>query len=237
MKKIVLITFLLLSITTDTIAEKTQVNEMTDIANYVLDNKMKVEGWQLTIKEQIDRQNVNSLIKEMKNSYLVTRNEDENSIKYSFSSTHKTESVVEFYNVIIPKEKIYDVELIGVLKGENWDDSIEENYNTRLKLMMNKFFTKSAKSFACLTTSDDGIMKADVFIYEFAENFNVQQLKTQIDTVKKSLHKKIIYGYIPLWNEKITIMDRPMNVQIAVTENEIGNQTYIIGTPILINEY
>lgn len=237
MKKFLLISLMLLAINTDTPSMDMEVSELSDIAGYITSKKMTVDSWQVTVKEQVDRKKLERVIKDLEQEYSLTVSEDENSLKYSFHNTHKRESIVEYYNVIIPKNERQNSELVGVLKGGSWDSSVKDSYQLRLEQMIEKLFTKSANKFACLTTGEDGIMGSDYFIRDFVKSFNVQQIDTQFDTVKNSMHKKLIYGYIPLWNNKITIVDKPVNLQIAVIESETGDPIYTIGTPILINEY
>ncbi|OZU88435.1 hypothetical protein CIL03_12370 [Virgibacillus indicus] len=237
MKKFLLISLMLLAINTDTPSMDMEVSELSDIAGYITSKKMTVDSWQVTVKEQVDRKKLERVIKDLEQEYSLTVSEDENSLKYSFHNTHKRESIVEYYNVIIPKNERQNSELVGVLKGGSWDSSVKDSYQLRLEKMIEKLFTKSANKFACLTTGEDGIMGSDYFIRDFVKSFNVQQIDTQFDTVKNSMHKKLIYGYIPLWNNKITIVDKPVNLQIAVIESETGDPIYTIGTPILINEY
>src|SRR5699024_12270572 len=70
-----------------------------------------------------------------------------------------------------------------------------------------------------------------------SKELEIKHEQTQIDNHEKSALDKIIYGYTPLWSQKINIMNNPTNVQIAVTSNEKGMVNFTVGTPILINEY
>lgn len=237
MRKIMLISLLLLPLNTGTFSAQMEMDELTGIADYITEKNMAVNSWQVTVKEQIDGKKLRLIIKDLEAEHQTTFTEDENSINYLFSNRHKHENIVESYSIIIPKDDSQAIILTGVLKGEAWNDSVKDFYQLSMDKMLAGFFTKSAKRFACLTTEDDGIMGSDYFIGDFVKSFNLQQINTQFDTVKNSVHKKIIYGYTPLWNNKITIMGKPVNLQIAVKESETGNPIFTIGTPILINEY
>ncbi|WP_373893963.1 YwmB family TATA-box binding protein [Virgibacillus sp. CBA3643] len=237
MKKLAFISLLFLCMTSEAVAGYVESDEMMELASVVSDSDASIGEWEVTLKEKMDTAEIQDRLIELKNRHLVTFNEDGNSIKYSSESVHKTSGVSVSYNVIIPKEEMQDAELIAVIKGANWNTSIEENYQSIRDTVTAKYFTNSAEVFACLTTDNDGIMKSERFLAELTERLNLQHIETQFDTVENSTHEKIIYGYTPLWDQKITIGDTPMNVQIAKLESENGGPTYTIGTPILISEY
>ncbi|WP_099159408.1 YwmB family TATA-box binding protein [Virgibacillus ndiopensis] len=236
MKKTGLIFILLLLFTTRALAH-TNHDEMIDLATLVEESNLTIDEWQVTIKEQIDRNGIQYKIKQLRNSYLVSTSEDENVIKYSFSDVHKTSEVNETYKVIIPKNKSYKAEIIGVLSGEVWSNSIKKNYQKKLSLMLEQFFTQSAKKFACLTTISNDTISSDYFLNELKQKLNLQHISTQYDSIQNSMHEKIIYGYTPLWKQQITVMDKPMNVQLAVRAGKNESTKFTIGTPILITEY
>src|SRR5699024_11268492 len=87
---------------------------------------------------------------------------------------------------------------------------------------MNDIFTPSARIYTCLTTEFNGIINADYVLNYISKELEIKHEQTQIDNHEKSALDKIIYGYTPLWSQKINIMNNPTNVQIAVTSNEKG---------------
>lgn len=237
MRKLAFLSLLFLFITAEAVASGIETDEMMELASVVTESGASIGDWEVTVKEKMDKSELQDIIAEWKNSHLVTVNKEENSIKYSLESVHKSSDISVIYNVIIPKDSMHDAELIAVIEGSRWNTSIEENYQSILDSMTTKYFTKSAEVFACLTTRDGGIMNNEEFLNELADRLNLRHMKTQFDTVENSVHEKIIYGYTPLWDQKITIGDTPMNLQLALTQNGNGDRTYTIGTPILINEY
>lgn len=237
MRKIALIGILLLFITTDTEIGSIQSDELNNLASAVSDSGLTIDEWEVTLKETMDRDQLKKIMDELKNSHIVTVTESEKSINYLFESTPKREGISESYNVIIPHDDMYHAELIAVVDGTNWNPSMKENYHVIVNSMKEKYFTDSAELFACLTTKNGDILESDSILNDLADRLSLQYMETQIDTINNSMHEKIIYGYTPLWSQKIMIEEIPMNVQIAVVENENGNHTYTIGTPMLINEY
>lgn len=239
MKNSVLIFMLLLVVCAKTAAGySAQANdELIKIAAIVTENNLSVEKWQVTIKERISRDEANSIIKQLKNSYFGTTSEDENIIKYSFSDVQKTNSIVESYKVIKPKNDKYNATVISVIQGDDWNQSIKEEYQTAMLSLPSFLFTKDADKFACLTTDKSDTMSGDNFFDKLTRILDIQHISTQYDSVEKSNHGKMYYGYTPLWNQKFMINGNPMNVHMAINKGENGMEQFTIGTPILINEY
>lgn len=237
MRKIVFIACLFLFITTNTMAQDIGSDELVDIASFVTNHELKVDQWEVTMKEKIDKGSIPSIIKTLSASYTVKKTADKNSVKYFFTDAHNSADVTVFYNVIIPKDGRYNAELTAVIAGSGWDESVKSGYKKKQDLISHQLFTESVKTYTCLTTQDDAIIDSDSFLREFAYYLNLQHEETQFDTVRNSTHEKVIYGYTSLWNQKFSINGTKMNVQIAVTNGDNGNPKYTIGTPILINEY
>lgn len=239
MKKTGLFLLLLLALLTKTVFGYTTTadDEIVDLASVVLENNLAVEDWQVTIKEQVTRAKADKLVQQLKNSYLASTTNDVNVIKYSFSDAQKQKSVVESFKVIVPKNANYKAEVIAVIRGDYWDQSIKQAYYSTINALPESLFTKQAKEFACLTTESNGTISSDDFLKAFMNELKVKQILTQTDNINHSTVGKIIYGYTPLWNQEISIMDKTMNIQLAMNENENGDTTFTIGTPILITEY
>ncbi len=239
MRNIVLMSIILLMMTTAAAASPRQQEEMTALAAMVSDSELKVENWEVTMKEQMSKDKIKMLLGklEAKNSQIDTGDESENSIKYSFGHIHKNTNITETYNVVIPKDDKYQAQFIVVIKGKYWNESIKRDYLKRVEMIQNDFFSEDSTKFACLTTTLSGKIDSVYFIKQMKEKLHLQSMTEQNDTVENSMLKKIVYGYTPLWNQKITIMDKPMNLQLAFTENENGKTKLTIGTPILITEY
>ncbi|MFD1036846.1 YwmB family TATA-box binding protein [Virgibacillus byunsanensis] len=237
MRKSAIMVLLLLLLPNETMANHTQSDELIDMTAFVTSEDLAVEEWQVTIKEQMEREKVKKVIEELKNRYNGTVAEDENIIEYSFRDVHNSVGIIEHYKVLIPKDENYQSEINVLIEGKAWNESIKESYVSRKHDILNQYFTMSAKIFSCLTTIDHGIINSVYFIQKIKQQFGLQHVTTQNDTVENSMHKNIVYGYTPMWSEKITITDKPVNFQLVVTATENGKSNYTIGTPILIDEY
>ncbi|WP_106496063.1 YwmB family TATA-box binding protein [Lentibacillus sp. Marseille-P4043] len=239
MKKIVLIVVLLLILFTKSVVgySASVTDEMIDLASAVTESELAIDNWQVTIKEQISHEKAYDVTNKLKNGYLVSTAEDENIIKYSFSDVHKSDDLDESFKVVIPKNTNYQAEVIAVIRGDFWNESVEQAYISTKSALPDYLFSKDAERFACLTTDSSGTIKSDYFLNEFSEKLNVQQKLTQTDKLKNTSVAEILYGYTPLWDQKITIMDKSMNVQIAINKSKDEGTKFTIGTPILITEY
>ncbi|MFB4169807.1 YwmB family TATA-box binding protein [Virgibacillus sp. JSM 102003] len=239
MKKIVLMSIILLLITTGAAASPNQQEEMTSLAAMLTESNMEVGNWEVTMKEQMSKDKINMLLGklEAKNSQKVTGEEDENSIKYSFGYIHKNRSFTETYNIVIPKDDKYQAQFIVVIEGKSWDKTIKKDYLIRVESIQNDFFSEDSTKFACITTTFSDKLGSVYFVKRAKEKLNLQNISEQTDTVENSLLKKVVYGYTPLWDQKVTIMDKPMNLQFAFKEIENGKTKLTVGTPILITEY
>lgn len=210
--------------------------EVEDLVHIMKNNNLKIDEWQVTIKEKVERDKKQDIINNIKENGNYTRKERENSVLYTFEDSHIYSESVETYNVLISKNKSDDIEIIAEFKGYTWNEKLNTNYEKWLR-KMNDIFTPSARIYTCLTTEFNGIINADYVLNYISKELEIKHEQTQIDNHEKSALDKIIYGYTPLWSQKINIMNNPTNVQIAVTSNEKGMVKFTVGTPILINEY
>lgn len=215
-----------------------QTNKMVDLASIVSDAGLEAESWQVTVKEEMDRETLNQYVDQLqaKDSYISSSKEGENSIKYLFEYGQNQEGISEYYQVVIPKNPVHQAEFVAVFKGKSWDGKVEETYRFRMNKVKDTYFSGSSTTFACLTAPIDGTMGSVYFFDKLKESMNLTLTQTQHDTVKKSSMEKIVYGHTPMWNEEI-VMEKPMNVQMVLKDNESDKASLTIGTPILITEY
>lgn len=212
-------------------------DELMDIASFVEDIDLGIAEWQVTMKEQFSQQKADALLEQLHDEFHVTSETDEQRTQYSVAYELENGKMEIGLHLIYPKNKAYKAELIGVIKGTNWHKKIEEVYVQQAQDMYTTYFTKSSRRFACLTTQDNAIIGNDYFFEKLIEKLDIVQMKTQTDSIKDGLVKKNIYGYTPLWGQLIMTSNEKVNVQIVAKENDSGEVNFVIGTPILINEY
>ncbi|MDY0404573.1 YwmB family TATA-box binding protein [Virgibacillus sp. 179-BFC.A HS] len=211
---------------------------MIDLANTVSAyQKDAVEKWEVTVKERMNQNRIEKVLKNLQSAGNMAGKTDENSIKYSIRDVRKTNNITVTYSVVIPKSKQYQAEVIMVISGRKWDKTTEKNYKKILHQATGRYFTETSQIFACLVTSPDAIIEVERFLKYLTETIGFERQKTQIDKISYSRIQKNIYGYTPLWNQKLDMNMQSVNVQIAQVQASNKKTQLVIGTPILINEY
>ncbi|AXI10619.1 hypothetical protein CUC15_17485 [Oceanobacillus zhaokaii] len=223
----------------NTMAKSTASDELIDLTNFSISNKLTIEEWQVIIKEQLEKNTAVDIVRELENSYKVTMSEDENIIQYQTEATLIKDIFSISYRVLLPKDNLSHPELIVILDGYFWDEYVMEIYQETIESLNRNYFSGRESIFSWLKINQDDIIEDGTLEDGIINYFNLQEVETQFDNIenKKNVIKKFIYGYTPLWDNKIMINNTAQNMQIAITEDEKGNTDYIIGTPILIHEY
>lgn len=239
MKKILIMCIIILMPMSSGMVQNTIPNELEDIIDIVLKNKLEIDDWEVTIKESMSLADGEDIIRKLKQDDKLTLNEKENerSIIYSFSNGHFQSDIVETYNVIFSKQSQESVEFIAVLKGHTWNGAVKGNYHQWYHLMMTTYFTKLSRSFTCLTTAFSDIINEYNLSSYIMDELDIQHNQIQYDNNESSTLENVFYGYTPLWSQKVNMGVTQLNLQMAVRKNESGARKFIIGTPILINEY
>jgi len=235
MKKIIL--FIVFSII---LSQETPVmvgQELIDISHFLEENSMTVDAWSVTIKEKIHSETVlKNTVQQLSEQYDQTVSKDENAHIYFYEGTHNEAQIDVSFKVV--QSIIEDSgEIVAVISGQKWDGSLLQDYLDMLQSINENYFTEKSHVYTCLTIEDGVIINNDNFLEKVIKNFNLSNVKTQIDKVQTKIHKKVIYGYTPIWDKKLMIKDEPMNLQVVIDGDDSKERKVIIGTPVLINEY
>lgn len=235
LKRLGLILTIFLFITPEISNIKTvELVELTELAS---DHSLMIEAWTVTIKEKISVDKANEIIERLNKDHTIHSTEDKNVIKYSITSAHNSEGVFVSYNVVIPKNKQHQVELIAIIDGTEFNDSILKKYESELMTIQNNYFTEKSRVFTCLITTKDVNIESDDFLNVLSKELELKYVSTQSDKINKLVLNETLYGYTPLWGNKLIVKDTPLNIQIVIQSTKNKKQKVIIGTPILINEY
>lgn len=213
-------------------------DELLQMASILTSHHLDIAKWEVTIKENISTHKIDSFIHDIKDSELVTVREDEHKIIYEIVYQRSEQDQISYeLQLVVPKNSEFKAELLGVIQGSTWNETISNEYKAIRDLLLERYFTNTAKKYTCLRTHNDDIIKTADFLKRLKKSFHLKQESTQIDTSQNDIHNKIIYGYTDLWKQKIVINNQPMNVQLVIKKIDDGNSHFIVGTPILINEY
>lgn len=207
----------------------------TEIAD---EYQLNLKNWEVNLKETQIVDNVQTYVNNLRKTYKLTRNQDENSIRYLIEDKSVTkESLTVQYSIIISNQSPNEIVIVAVIKGDSWSAEIKQNYLTLKENIKKDIFTSKVREFTCIEMIENGTIENRVVIEPFFLSLKLENVNKQYDNVQKTGLEKIIYGYTPLWDEKFILEGDPLNLQIAIIELENGKKSYKIGTPILINEY
>lgn len=218
-------------------AMETESIELPLLADIMIDSKLEIDSWEVIIKEHQGHKQLKKLIEELSISHTVVKKENENSIIYSVKDTHKKSNLIVSYNAVIPKDRQYKPELVVTIKGDSWEGDIQSSFLNIYFDVRSEYFTKEAKIFSCMSSRPSAIINDDYIVESFTEKLKIRYLTTEKDNLKSTRNIENTYGYTALWSRNITIQDKPVNVQIVMKDIGNGDVQYMIGTPILINEY
>lgn len=235
MKKIILIGMILLLFSTKTTAY-TEESELEQLASIVMDNKLDISSWQVVNKEKLTKNKLELMLETLKSKYTYNTEENKQIIKYSFRGNIEKEMNI-FYEIIIPKNNQEKGQLVVTVKGTTLNEKTLLNYKNIINPIKDLYFTPFVKVYTCLNTNNNDIIKTVDFLSNLGQQLELIHTFSQTDKVEQSPHEKIIYGYTPLWNQKIQVDERLINIQIAIKRTDNEQFNFLIGTPILINEY
>lgn len=214
-----------------------QTDEMEDLASFAEEYDLSINFWEVTIKEQLETERAEGLIQSLEAKYTSYEDKDENRLKYTFESRHKNDPFYVIYNVILPLDKNESAEVIIVLHGTDWDNQISQKYQKEKTAILKDYLTKESQLYTCLSVQDSGIMNHDVFVNKAKIYFNIKHISTKYDNIENSRIEKSTYGYTKTWEQFYYMENNPKNVQIAAVADRQGEISFMVGTPILINEY
>lgn len=235
MKKIISIGLILLLFSTKTSAY-TEESELEQLASIVMDNQLDITSWQVVKKEEIKKNKLESVLETLTSKYAYNMEENKQIIKYTFNNNSEKEMDL-YYEIIILKDNQEKGQLAVTIKGTTLDEKTLLNYKNVAKHIKDSYFTSFVKEYTCLITNNNDIIKSVDFLNVLERQLELKHTFSQTDTVEQSSHEKIIYSYTPLWNQKIQVDEKLINIQIVITRTKNEQINFLIGTPILINEY
>lgn len=235
MKYSMIICIIILSVAMTGASPYKEIDPLIKFTEIVKEEQLEITRWEVMIKETMQIKNREGYVNKFRNHQLVTMTEDENSINYVFEERKKDMKIQ--YNLVLPLHSDEQADLVTVITGNEWNEVVRENYTKIVAELKKEWFTSKARIFTCIEFIEGGTIESRMVIESFLSSLELVHMKAQNDNVQSSRLKNIIYGYTPLWKESYNLEGIPLNLQIAITELETGDLKYMIGTPILINEY
>lgn len=201
-----------------------------------MDHELDIVDWQVTLKEKIPLNKVDTMIKQLNITHEVTIIDTNDYIKYVFQS-NETEIITETYELIIEHTNGEIAHFSAVLEGFLWDEKIFKNYEKKIHLLHKNYFSQFSRKYVWLNAKKDAIIKDVDYSSHILGDLGVQQISTQLDTEQHSTYERIVYGYSPRWKETIQMDGELQNIQMVLKKLDNNEMKLMIGTPILLNEY
>ncbi|WP_152656853.1 YwmB family TATA-box binding protein [Oceanobacillus sp. CFH 90083] len=214
-----------------------QTDEMQDLGAFAEAYNLNIHFWEVTMKEQMKAEQAETLVQSLEAKYPLHEEQDENRIKYTFQDSNKNKPFYVLYNVILPLDRNEPAEVIVVFHGTDWDKQISQKYQKEKASILKTYLTKESQLYTCLSVQGSDIINHDVFLNKAKMYFNIKHISTNYDNIENSRIEKSTYGYTKTWEQFYFMEDNPKNVQIAAVADRQGEKRFMIGTPILINEY
>lgn len=237
MKKIFVFILFLFLIQTDSTYSAIPKDELVQIAQIAEQIGLDTESWEVTIREKMPINEIKSYMKHLQRSYEVHENSDKDLTTYNLTNTHKNDRISVSYKALIPSGSVGTGEFIAVISAFEWNEKTSLQYEETLNRTVDHYFSQNAHKFTCLQANKGGILNRITLFDKLTKSFNIKYQQTQLDNIHHSTTTEELYGYTDLLNEKLMILDKPMNIHIAFIHKASGKEKVIIGTPILINEY
>ncbi|HLS60687.1 MAG TPA: YwmB family TATA-box binding protein [Virgibacillus sp.] len=231
----ILIIFLFFTITSSASGQKT--DELIELTGIIADSNLEVDEWTVTIKEKMPTTKAKKVLDNLGETHNISVTETDELIKYKAVQIKEGNNFTDIYELKIAKNKPLVSDVSATINGEAWNEDIQAHYKEYSKRILNKNFTENSRVYTCISTRDSDIINFVYIIEHITRMLDLKNVSTQTDTIRHSPHRQLIYGYTPLWEEKIVVKTVPTNIQIVIESAEDGKEKMIIGTPILINEY
>src|SRR5699024_5215650 len=159
-----------------------------------------VSEWNITIKEQMTKENALKKIQQLKSEFDVLEEDADKSRKYRAIDRNQASASDIHYVIILPDVNHYKAEMIVSIIGHNWSESINETSMEQVKTIKRNYFTNRSKTFACLTAKVHDTINSVYFVDKMKESYQADILLEQTDANEDSMIKNIKYGYTPLWH-------------------------------------
>ncbi|QXE01147.1 YwmB family TATA-box binding protein [Terribacillus sp. DMT04] len=212
-------------------AEAVQVTEDVDRMYDVL----KSEGadllqYEVTIREAVSQHEIQEVLTSLETHGHISKEISENAAKFVVHTPHKQFAAVERILLVVPTDKAYQAEIVYTVSGSEWTDKAQAFVQDLTAEAESRYFTSSAKKFACLKAGFGDKISEDILFQNVMKKLDVQQLTNTEDNVYTTTT-----GYTTQLKASHSLADN-MNVQLALHEGN-GQSTVTVGTPIITTEY
>lgn len=229
------IMILLLLIGSESVETQLQQNELKSIIEIVEAENLQMLHWEITLKDEWKKQEVDSVINHFNDIISIEKQED-NTI-YSFIEKNELYNINTEYKFIQPRKKHLKTKVIISIISEEKPINFSFAEKNILKSEIVQKMSNKVNKYTCVHAINDDIMKKINLLDNISRHFNLQYKQHFTDYLRTNVLVTEVYGYNNNWNEHIELSDRPINIQIVSLQSSSEKEEIIIGTPLLIHEY
>lgn len=229
--------FIVFTLVANHIGAEGNDSKISRIAEGMKKQDVQIDEWSLYSKKNVDNKTISEvkLLTDQHRQYNWTYEQDNDMFKAIGVFVNKEKKVIEKLQILTTLTNNYSQSyILYEVKGEG----IQSNWNK-----VNEYFNKKAfgifgenvTTFACINgTLDDKMnvglyQKLNELLNEFEAN-PVEQLREQ--------NFLSVSAQTSVWEDFIPTNNGEMNIQIALRNDGMGdNTTVVIGTPIITSEY
>lgn len=234
---IIYLFILLIILPSASAAQINQTDEMTDLAEAFVTNDLSISSWTVTMKDQMNQEKAEHIIDQLSNQYTVEKTTDDGSEKYHVHDASSSDGIDIQYAVVVPDSAHYKSEVDVTINGGKWNESIKNAYIKHKDSLEESIFNGNTETFACISSKNHDTIDNVRFVNRMQETLQAKTVMEQTDNVEDSMIEEITYGDSSLWENQMTIDEKPVNLQLVVKKMSNDGYQLTAGTPILINEY
>lgn len=198
----------------------------------------ELDAWEVVFLETHTKKEWNKIQRGLMGSHDVTTVNKEMVQHDTYTPINEGVNSLDYMiHAIIPKGNAGDVRLQIILSGDQWTESIQDQYIDLTNYLQMARGLVLDESYTCVKLNNNGIMNVGFSVNKGLEKLNVIHKVEQVDNVEQSVYEKNIYGYSPILTSEIKVDDTAMNFQLTVKNSTDDKKQVIIGTPIILNEY
>lgn len=236
MRNFIFILLILLNFSSTT-NSVTVPEELLDLISFIQKEKLTLEQWEWTVQEKVTEEQAMEFLQKLGKENKIKKTETNDITTYQQSFSLSTPSMSLTISVVIPQNKQYSPKVTVQIQGVNWDETVMKGLSEEKFEDILKNFSQNARIFTCLVVTSNDIINDVYFTGVLTDKLQMKNVVVQSDTIEQSTYHDIIYGYVPLWNNSVHVLDQRFNMQIVMQNDNDLKTKMIIGTPILMNEY
>lgn len=206
-------------------------SDMDQLARGISKKSGTIIEWSLYTREMIDLSKKDQFIHNLRSQFpewgwTVSSSKDLDNVTGRMDHDNFRETIK-----VVTMEKDGGPSYISYeMTGKVWNARISRKTEKILQSRIDELFKSDMFVFSCIKgvfNEDDGNLTNDLLRFFHAEE-------------KEALKEKDFYSISAnssLFSQSISLTKHEMNLQIALRKNETGSTSFVIGTPILTNEY